>query len=119
MQRYDTSFKGYRADALNVHLVPQCVTLLCWFDLTCSSAYLLWLLLLKHRRERRLLCKYSHLMTCISPLLKCSTHDDVGWLKNPTQYAIGANSSIQNANTDAIIHSVMLNLEENPDRRFI
>ncbi|KAK3275455.1 hypothetical protein CYMTET_16415, partial [Cymbomonas tetramitiformis] len=47
------------------------------------------------------------------------THDDVGWLKTVDQYFYGRNSSIQNAAVQFIIDTVVLALEENPDRKFI
>jgi hypothetical protein len=47
------------------------------------------------------------------------THDDVGWLKTLDQYFYGANNSIQHAKVQFILDSVLLELEKNPDRKFI
>jgi len=47
------------------------------------------------------------------------THDDVGWLKTVDQYFYGANNSIQIAGVQYILDSVVLALEDNPDRKFI
>ncbi|CAF3848079.1 unnamed protein product, partial [Rotaria sp. Silwood1] len=47
------------------------------------------------------------------------THDDVGWLKTVDQYYYGARNYIQHAGVQYILDSVMLALDENPDRRFI
>jgi len=47
------------------------------------------------------------------------THDDVGWLKTVDQYFYGANNSIQVAAVQYILDSVVLALEDNPDRKFI
>eukprot|EP01100_Stratorugosa_tubuloviscum_P014870 TRINITY_DN81_c0_g2_i1.p1 TRINITY_DN81_c0_g2~~TRINITY_DN81_c0_g2_i1.p1 ORF type:complete len:1006 (+),score=459.80 TRINITY_DN81_c0_g2_i1:78-3095(+) len=47
------------------------------------------------------------------------THDDVGWLKNVDQYYYGANNSIQNAGVQYILDSVIVALEQNPERKFV
>ena len=47
------------------------------------------------------------------------THDDVGWLKTVDEYYLGANNSIQHAGVQYILDSVLLALQENPERRFI
>jgi alpha-mannosidase len=47
------------------------------------------------------------------------THDDVGWLKTPDEYYYGANQSIQNAGVQYIIDTVVMALQQNPDRKFI
>ncbi|CAF4070475.1 unnamed protein product, partial [Rotaria sordida] len=47
------------------------------------------------------------------------THDDVGWLKTVDQYYYGARNYIQHAGVQYILDSVMLALDENPERRFI
>ncbi|CAF0732780.1 unnamed protein product [Adineta ricciae] len=47
------------------------------------------------------------------------THDDVGWLKTVDQYFYGARNDIQHAAVQYILDSVIIALDENPDRRFI
>ncbi|UJR26763.1 hypothetical protein I4U23_008078 [Adineta vaga] len=47
------------------------------------------------------------------------THDDVGWLKTVDQYYYGARNDIQHAAVQYILDSVVVALDENPDRRFI
>jgi len=47
------------------------------------------------------------------------THDDAGWLKTVDEYFAGQNNSIQNANVQYILDSVIKSLAENPDRRFV
>ena len=47
------------------------------------------------------------------------THDDVGWLKNPDEYYVGARNNIQRAGVQSIINSVVHELGWNPDRKFI
>jgi len=47
------------------------------------------------------------------------SHDDVGWLKTVDQYSVGANNSIQHANTGLTIDTVLSSLVENPDRKFM
>ncbi|CAF4626836.1 unnamed protein product, partial [Rotaria magnacalcarata] len=47
------------------------------------------------------------------------SHDDVGWLKTVDQYYYGARNDIQHAGVQYILDSVMMALDENPDRRFI
>ncbi|XP_054162243.1 lysosomal alpha-mannosidase-like, partial [Oppia nitens] len=51
--------------------------------------------------------------------LVAHTHDDVGWLKTVDQYYYGSNSSIQSAGVQYILDSVVVALDQNPDRRFI
>ena len=46
------------------------------------------------------------------------THDDVGWLKTVEQYYYGLNNTIQHANVNAIISSVIRALQEDKDRTF-
>ena len=46
------------------------------------------------------------------------THDDVGWLKTVDQYYYGTNNTIQHANVNSIISSVVRALQEDPRRRF-
>ncbi|KAL0858609.1 hypothetical protein ABMA27_012444 [Loxostege sticticalis] len=47
------------------------------------------------------------------------THDDVGWLKTVDQYYYGMNNSIQKAGVQFIIDSVVKELWEKEDRRFV
>eukprot|EP00029_Vermamoeba_vermiformis_P005720 TRINITY_DN2061_c0_g1_i1.p1 TRINITY_DN2061_c0_g1~~TRINITY_DN2061_c0_g1_i1.p1 ORF type:complete len:972 (+),score=248.82 TRINITY_DN2061_c0_g1_i1:58-2973(+) len=47
------------------------------------------------------------------------THDDVGWLKTVDEYYIGANNSIQDANVQMIIDTVMTELSKDPNKKFI
>jgi lysosomal alpha-mannosidase len=51
--------------------------------------------------------------------LICHTHDDVGWLKTVDQYFVGQNNSIQPARVQYIIDSVIDQLLQDPNRRFI
>ncbi|ORC93241.1 lysosomal alpha-mannosidase precursor [Trypanosoma theileri] len=46
------------------------------------------------------------------------THDDLGWLKTVEQYQYGLNNSIQSANVNIVISSVVGGLLLNPERRF-
>ena len=46
------------------------------------------------------------------------THDDVGWLKTVDQYYYGTNNTIQHANVNMILTSVMKALEEDHRRKF-
>ncbi|KEG09759.1 lysosomal alpha-mannosidase precursor [Trypanosoma grayi] len=46
------------------------------------------------------------------------THDDMGWLKTVEQYQYGMNNTIQMANVNAIISSVVGGLLVNPERKF-
>ena len=46
------------------------------------------------------------------------SHDDVGWLKTPSQYYYGWNNSIQHANVRLTYDSVMTSLISNVTRRF-
>ncbi|KAH9599196.1 Glycosyl hydrolase family 38 [Trypanosoma melophagium] len=46
------------------------------------------------------------------------THDDVGWLKTVEEYEYGLNNSIQDANVNGIISSVVGGLLLDPRRRF-
>ncbi len=43
----------------------------------------------------------------------------VGWLKTVDSYAEGTNNSIQYANVDLTLDTVLQSLLENPDRRFV
>ncbi|XP_049765840.1 lysosomal alpha-mannosidase-like [Schistocerca cancellata] len=47
------------------------------------------------------------------------SHDDVGWLKTVDQYYYGSKQSVQRAGVQYIIDTVLRELQENPDRRFI
>lgn len=47
------------------------------------------------------------------------THDDVGWLKTVDQYYYGSKSTIQRANVELIIDSVVQELLRDPTKRFI
>ncbi|KAJ7526059.1 hypothetical protein O6H91_17G079900 [Diphasiastrum complanatum] len=47
------------------------------------------------------------------------THDDVGWLKTVDQYYVGSNNSIQVAAVQYVLDSVILALQEDPNRKFI
>ena len=47
------------------------------------------------------------------------THDDVGWLKTVDQYYMGLNNTIYHAGVQYILDSVILALQQNPDRKFI
>ncbi|CAF0905121.1 unnamed protein product [Adineta steineri] len=47
------------------------------------------------------------------------THDDVGWLKTVDQYYYGARNDIQHASVQYILDSVIEELVQNPERRFI
>ncbi|XP_053622765.1 lysosomal alpha-mannosidase-like isoform X3 [Plodia interpunctella] len=47
------------------------------------------------------------------------THDDVGWLKTVDQYYYGSHNDIQKAGVQYILDSVVKELWEKPDRRFI
>ncbi|XP_070544770.1 lysosomal alpha-mannosidase-like isoform X1 [Ptychodera flava] len=47
------------------------------------------------------------------------THDDVGWLKTVDQYFYGANNSIQHAGVQYILDSVIPQLRDDPNKRFI
>ncbi|KAG7274498.1 hypothetical protein CRUP_025691 [Coryphaenoides rupestris] len=47
------------------------------------------------------------------------THDDVGWLKTVDQYYYGGRNDIQHAGVQYILDSVVQQLLQNPDRRFI
>lgn len=46
------------------------------------------------------------------------THDDVGWLKTVEQYYYGRNNTIQRAAVRYILTTVMMALEQNPNRTF-
>ena len=46
------------------------------------------------------------------------THDDVGWLKTVDQYYYGTNNTIQHANVNSIISSVIRALQEDHRRTF-
>jgi hypothetical protein len=46
------------------------------------------------------------------------THDDVGWLKTVDQYFYGANNTIQHANVQMILTTLIPALEANPERKF-
>lgn len=46
------------------------------------------------------------------------THDDIGWLKTVDEYQYGLNLTIQPADVNELISSVVGGLLENPDRRF-
>ncbi|KAK0140408.1 Lysosomal alpha-mannosidase [Merluccius polli] len=47
------------------------------------------------------------------------THDDVGWLKTVDQYYYGGRNNIQHAGVQYILDSVVEQLLQNPERRFI
>uniref|UniRef100_A0A8C5FED1 Lysosomal alpha-mannosidase n=1 Tax=Gadus morhua TaxID=8049 RepID=A0A8C5FED1_GADMO len=47
------------------------------------------------------------------------THDDVGWLKTVDQYFYGGRNDIQHAGVQYILDSVVGQLLQNPERRFI
>ncbi|XP_049803878.1 lysosomal alpha-mannosidase-like [Schistocerca nitens] len=47
------------------------------------------------------------------------SHDDVGWLKTVDQYYYGSKPSVRKAGVQYIIDTVITELQENPDRRFI
>ncbi|XP_055295901.1 lysosomal alpha-mannosidase-like isoform X2 [Sitodiplosis mosellana] len=47
------------------------------------------------------------------------THDDVGWLKTVDQYYYGAKPTIQKANVENILDSVVSALLKDPEKRFI
>ncbi|CAF4113027.1 unnamed protein product [Adineta steineri] len=47
------------------------------------------------------------------------SHNDVGWLKTIDQYYYGSRNDIQHAGVQYILDSVILALDENPDRRFM
>jgi len=47
------------------------------------------------------------------------THDDAGWLKTVDEYYAGQNNTIQHAGVHYILDSVIRNLAENPDRKFV
>ncbi|KAF4720529.1 hypothetical protein FOZ63_008085, partial [Perkinsus olseni] len=51
--------------------------------------------------------------------LVAHTHNDPGWLKNVDQYSTGANNSIQIANVGLILDSVVRELQEDTNRKFI
>uniref|UniRef100_A0A7S2SZB3 Alpha-mannosidase n=1 Tax=Chloropicon primus TaxID=1764295 RepID=A0A7S2SZB3_9CHLO len=51
--------------------------------------------------------------------LVCHTHDDVGWLKNVDEYFVGSQQNIYKAGVGYIIDSVVQNLQDNPDRKFV
>ncbi|XP_057366002.1 lysosomal alpha-mannosidase-like [Daphnia carinata] len=51
--------------------------------------------------------------------LVAHTHDDAGWLKTVDQYYYGARNQIQEAGVQYIIDSVVDELKDHPDRRFI
>lgn len=46
------------------------------------------------------------------------SHDDVGWLKTPTQYYYGWNNSIQHANVELTYDSVVLSMQQDASRKF-
>mmetsp|Transcript_29052 Transcript_29052/g.54827 ORF Transcript_29052/g.54827 Transcript_29052/m.54827 type:complete len:1069 (-) Transcript_29052:93-3299(-) len=46
------------------------------------------------------------------------THDDVGWLKTVDQYFYGANNTIQHANVQMILSTLIPALEYDPSRKF-
>ena len=47
------------------------------------------------------------------------THNDVGWLKTKDQYFYGANNTIQHANVQMILTTLIPALEANSERKFI
>jgi hypothetical protein len=47
------------------------------------------------------------------------THDDGGWLKTVDEYYTGQNNSIQHANVQFVLDSVVEFLSQNPDRTFV
>ncbi|KAH9308254.1 hypothetical protein KI387_036165, partial [Taxus chinensis] len=47
------------------------------------------------------------------------THDDVGWLKTVDQYYVGSNNSIQGACVKNVLDSLILALQEDPNRKFV
>ncbi|CAI5521660.1 unnamed protein product [Closterium sp. Naga37s-1] len=51
--------------------------------------------------------------------LVAHSHDDVGWLKTVDQYYIGSNNSIQVAAVQYILDTVVEQLSEDPNRKFI
>ncbi|CAL8087779.1 unnamed protein product [Orchesella dallaii] len=52
-------------------------------------------------------------------ILTVSNHDDVGWLKTIDQYYYGSKNHIQWAAVQYTLDSVVEQLQQNPDRRFI
>ncbi|XP_042239009.1 lysosomal alpha-mannosidase-like isoform X2 [Homarus americanus] len=51
--------------------------------------------------------------------LVCHTHDDVGWLKTVDQYYYGSKNSIQLAGVQYVLDSVVRELKEDPNKKFI
>jgi alpha-mannosidase len=47
------------------------------------------------------------------------THDDGGWLKTVDEYYTGQNNSIQHANVQFVLDTVVEFLSQNPDRTFV
>ena len=47
------------------------------------------------------------------------SHDDTGWLKTVDQYYYGTNNSIQGAGVGYVIDTVLTELEQNPERKFV
>ena len=47
------------------------------------------------------------------------THDDVGWLKTLDEYFYGSSKSIQNAQVQYILDTVIMELENDPSKHFI
>jgi hypothetical protein len=46
------------------------------------------------------------------------SHDDVGWLKTVDEYYVGYDNDIAHASVECIITTVVIELLENPDRKF-
>ena len=51
--------------------------------------------------------------------LNCHTHDDVGWLKTVDQYYVGLNKTIDSSVVQYILHTVIDELQANPQRKFM
>lgn len=47
------------------------------------------------------------------------THDDVGWLKTMDQYYTGQNNTLAGAAVELILDTVITNLQDDPNRKFI
>uniref|UniRef100_A0A8C5AWH7 Lysosomal alpha-mannosidase n=1 Tax=Gadus morhua TaxID=8049 RepID=A0A8C5AWH7_GADMO len=64
-------------------------------------------------------CGYKVMPNMLNVHLVPHTHDDVGWLKTVDQYFYGGRNDIQHAGVQYILDSVVGQLLQNPERRFI